>query len=811
MTEDHASSSQGTQGNPDFGDTVAPVPSTSHSTATGGEQLDATFVVQGGVEVDEFGAGTKQERDIAFGVTALESGKVTERQIAKAVSDWTIHGHESLAGHLMGKGLLDPAVRQELEASAATRLKNVGNSIAPADRLSASGLGSLLLVDRLDKQGRVSKLLGIANSAAVTIDDDSRRLNSRFRLLRKLGQGGLGTVWLASDESLRRLVAIKEINPAAQHDEAAIARFKREAEVTGRLEHPGIVPIYQFGTDESTERYFYVMRFLGKQTLQDAIAEYHERREAGHHDPMDLHRLLTAFVSICQSVAHAHSRKIIHRDLKPENVALDNFGQVVLLDWGLAKLNDETGLFELAGSMSSDDPHDSGATVAGQVLGTPMYMAPEQAAGRIDEIDERTDVFGLGAILFAILTGAAPHERSREAASAAGRMAELFSSIVSDPVPDPLLYDPELPADLRAICMKAIAKKRYLRYETAEALADDIQRQMAGEPVRAYEEPASKRIQRWIGDHPRLSQALGVVAAILLAIVFLAAVKTYQDGVTAERDRFAAIKADVREMEINLRSDADDLSKAVRFMSDLPPIGALIDLENQRASADAAEGRDVWRRRLGSIYSGLLKSTPTCLSVTFGKVDEVTFDEIVRVERGSFAGGIPQVLPESRLASFPIDKAGLLVRSLKPGEVLVLDRTVLTVPEAVFSRDHLVLVAGTPIYDQATGEVFGIVAIESNLERMVRELISRVVRPTERVLVLDSKNHVRIDYQEATGFREIPEQVRGEAVVPALDGFLKQTVDTEFSDKRDIYAVKIRFDPRQPDSVITLVLMNAEG
>ncbi|QDT63796.1 serine/threonine-protein kinase [Calycomorphotria hydatis] len=774
------------------------------------EEMGATVLAPQGAGEFDSGIGTKQERDIAFGVVVLDSGQVGERQLARAVTDWTIHGHKPLAAHLVSKGLLDEERRLALEHQAQSRLERLDESIPLNEGNSSTGFNSHTFIDRIDSRGRIARLLGIAKSAAVLAEEDERQLGSRYRLLRKLGQGGLGTVWLAQDENLRRLVAIKEINTIAERDEAAIARFRREAEITGRLEHPGIVPIYQFGTDKESARYFYVMRFLGKQTLQDAINEYHERREAGHHDSMDLHRLLTAFVSVCQSVAHAHSRKIIHRDLKPENVALDNFGQVVLLDWGLAKINDEIGLQELGAATDSGDPHDSGATIAGQVLGTPMYMAPEQAAGRIDEIDERTDVYGLGAILFAILTGAAPHERSRDDLSSSGRMAELFSAIVSNPVPNPRDYDPNLPAELCAICVKATANKRYLRYHSASALADDVERQMAGEPVSAYEEPTSKRVQRWMNEHPRLSQAMGVIGAILLALFVLAGVKTYQDGIEQRRDRYENLRAEARELEINLRSISDNLRDDVRFMADLPPIQQLIDIENERANPNSTDDREVWRTRLGSIYRGLLRAWPAYLSVTFGEFESEMVREIVRTERSIFSNSIPTVLPASRLAEFQAGPAGKLVQTLKPEDVFVIDGSSLNNPDANFSNDNLILIAGTPIYDSVSGEVFGFVAIESNLEQVVRDLVTRVVNRADQILVLDSKGDIRIEYSEGRGIERIsPDD--SEHVLPAkLRSFVDDPKAEVYTDKDHLYAVKVGFDPRQPDSMITLVLLSNE-
>jgi serine/threonine protein kinase len=183
------------------------------------------------------------------------------------------------------------------------------------------------MIPLVNPDERVASLLGLSGGTMMqpgVVED--RRIGARYTLLRRLGQGGLGTVWLARDENLKRYVAVKELNDKCRSHDASLEHFRREAEITGRLEHPGIVPIYQFGVDEKSGKAFYAMRFLGRRTLQDAIDEYHERCETGCENRVLLHRLLAAFVSVCHSVGHAHAQKIVHRDLKPTNVALDEFG-----------------------------------------------------------------------------------------------------------------------------------------------------------------------------------------------------------------------------------------------------------------------------------------------------------------------------------------------------------------------------------------------------------------------------------------------------------------------------------------------------
>ena len=305
---------------------------------------------------------------------------------------------------------------------------------------------------------------------------DARQLDSRYTLIRKIGEGGLGDVWLGRDENLKRNVAIKEMNRSAIGSEKAWQRFHREAEITGHLEHPNVVSLYQSGTDPQTGEPFYVMRFVGKRTLADAIAEYHERCDIGKCDPLILHRLLSAFLDVCQAIAYAHSRGVIHRDLKPENVALDNYGQVIVLDWGLAKLSEDGDL----GAQLSGETHvpDSvlAKTMVGEAIGTPLFMAPEQAAGDLQAIDHKTDIYGLGAILFGILTGSPPHEKSSAGQQGMLPIEEILKTISQNETPSPRDYVKSVPIELEAICKKAMSKKKYARHESASDLATEVER-----------------------------------------------------------------------------------------------------------------------------------------------------------------------------------------------------------------------------------------------------------------------------------------------------------------------------------------------
>jgi len=232
----------------------------------------------------------------------------------------------------------------------------------------------------------------------------------RYTVTRLHATGGIGRVWLARDGSLGRDVALKDLRPERAENPAVWGRFLREAQITGQLEHPGIVPVYELGRRDDGQP-FYTMRFVRGRTLREAVAAYHQKRERRELGALDLRELLTAFIGVCNAIAYAHSKGFVHRDLKPANVVLGEFGEVMVLDWGLAKevgSTPEVPTESLAASHRRASTDSGSQTLEGQILGTPAYMAPEQADGRLSDIDARTDVYGLGAILYEVLTGKPP-------------------------------------------------------------------------------------------------------------------------------------------------------------------------------------------------------------------------------------------------------------------------------------------------------------------------------------------------------------------------------------------------------------------
>ncbi len=310
---------------------------------------------------------------------------------------------------------------------------------------------------------------------------------------------------------------------------------------------------------------FYVMRLVKGRTLREAAADYHAKRGRGEAGPLDLAALLQAFVAVCNAVAYAHACGIIHRDLKGENVVLGEFGEVIVLDWGLAKALDapaEGPAPPAAGGAAADGT----ATVQGQVLGTPAYMAPEQAAGQADRIGRHTDVYGLGALLYQVLTGQPPF-----AGDGAG---EVLRRVRDEEPARPRRHNRAVPAALEAVCLCALAKRPEDRYPSVAELARDVQRWLADEPVWAYREPVIARAARWARRHRTL---VAGVAGLLLAAVAALAV-----GVVVLDQKNQAIAEEKRKTEEKLATvlkvlddTADYVVEHQELLRDFPQISRL--------------------------------------------------------------------------------------------------------------------------------------------------------------------------------------------------------------------------------------------
>jgi WD40 repeat protein len=347
----------------------------------------------------------------------------------------------------------------------------------------------------------------------------------RYRMGDMLGRGGMGDVHAAVDRRLRREVALKTLRADRASDESAV-RFFREAQVTGQLDHPNVVPVYDLGVDADGHP-FYTMKRVGGRSLA----------ELGRTDASDVRRL-QIFVQVCDAIAYAHSRGVIHRDLKPANVMVGDFGEVIVLDWGLAKrvgeLDEASGG---AGATAEGDDEDSELTQADTLLGTPTWMAPEQATG--SPATPLSDQYALGAVLYFLLT--------RETAFQKG--AEALPKVVSGRFRSPRAVRQELSVELEAVILRAMSLDPADRYASVGALRDDVQAWLEGREVSAMRYTRAMRVRKAIRRNRR---TLAVAGSVLAACAALALVVVgwgtwlYVSDIEAEEAATAAAEREAR-------------------------------------------------------------------------------------------------------------------------------------------------------------------------------------------------------------------------------------------------------------------------
>lgn len=721
---------------------------------------------------------SKQERDFVLAALLLRGRHMNERSLRRACRGWTPFGQMPLRDFLLQQKVLPEETLARLEQEGQKWIQSLEQR-SSWNQFHTIARRTSQLLEQIDPSGRVAKVLGLSQIPKRVAGNECREFRSKFRLLRKLGQGGLGAVWLAIDLSLNRYVAVKEILGPGDERSPSHARFRREAEITGRLDHPNIVPLHLLGTNEADGRLFYVMRFLGNETLEDAIRAYHERREAGQETPLAFHRLLTAFVNVCQAIAYAHSRKVIHRDLKPQNVALDSFGQVIVLDWGLAKVlgMEDPAAEQLGTSALHQDSLD--VTMAGQVMGTPMYMAPEQAAGRVDDIDELTDVYGLGAILFSILTGYAPHELSQETLAAGSAMGALLDVIIDQPVCAPRKLNPRIPPALEAICLKAMARDRYLRYESASALSDDLQRWLADEPIVALQEPVSRRVGRWMKAHRFLSQFLGMLSLLAVTAGAMGAIQAYQGTVAAQQLRLQVMADDTRELHAKLTHEIQTLSENARFMASLPPVQ---DVLTSRRQKEASQESD-WTDRLKRTFRGMMDVNPSYTAVTYWIDEADAKGKPIRTEtpdsqRGPLRTDLTEFFGRHLPGITALQRGEIYVGM--PGRITSLPTPAspsrsATVTRRGFDQVGQCLVAGVGVYDQGTDARVGGVVIECDLERLLRDFLRTASSQNVKLDLTDETGRIVMRFSREEGLRSVPSGEQQHSLEPGVQAFFEKS------------------------------------
>ena len=416
-------------------------------------------------------------RDLLFGLLAFQRGGVDRAGLAAAMRAWTPAGSRALSEVLVAQGVLDAPTRARIEGLVEGHLKRLSDD--PALSATAAHVGPAF-------SGRD------AAPTDTQARDPSRGSpdGGRFQVLRPHARGGLGEVFLALDPELNRNVALKQLRESHAHDPVSQSRFLLEAEVTGRLEHPGVVPVYGLGRFPDGRPY-YATRFIEGETLRSAADRFHAPGGAGRGaDAPELafRKLLRAVIDASNTVAYAHSRGVVHRDLKPENIMLGPFGETLVVDWGVAKPLGDSGPEVSGWPDLSTLAEDTGLTRPGAAVGTPQYMSPEQAAGDHDRVGPASDVYGLGATLYYVLVGQVPFGQSD--------LASVLRRVLSGDFPPPRRVRKSVDAALEAVCLKAMALQPEDRHATPLALADALERWLADVRFRAEQELAVNQMKR---------------------------------------------------------------------------------------------------------------------------------------------------------------------------------------------------------------------------------------------------------------------------------------------------------------------------
>ena len=483
------------------------------------------------------------DRSHLIAAFAVQMQFINQDQLHAALKVWRNDQSHTLDEILLEHAWLDHETRELLVAVVERHLQVHGGNVEQG----LAALSDDTMVAELPRHPSVSReqtapqpahdplatVSGAAGNASPSI--------GRFRISGPSIKGGMGKVSPAQDQELHREVALKEIRPEFADDPTCRGRFILEAEITGGLEHPGIVPVYGLGTSPEGHPY-YAMRFIRGSSLQEAIERFHAskrgnaasaeepasdgppRRGHSKFDSLEFRKLLDRFIDVCNAIEYAHSRGVIHRDLKPSNIMLGKYGETLVVDWGLAKVTgrDETPHCADEVTLRPASGSESPITRMGDIQGTPAYMPPEQAAGKLDQIGPASDVYSLGATLYCLLTGRAPFLSDDR--------ANILSRVRAGDFLRPREIDSQVPKTLEAICLRAMALLPADRYPSAQAFADDVERYLAAGPAAARVERLTNPPQRGLMGWAYRNRLLATLILSLVPNAILSVANVWYDG-----------------------------------------------------------------------------------------------------------------------------------------------------------------------------------------------------------------------------------------------------------------------------------------
>lgn len=440
-------------------------------------------------------------------------------------------------------------------------------------------------------------------------------LSTRYRFQSEIGRGGMGAILEVWDEDLRRSLAMKvALGKAGEGSKATkdeldpriLARFLEEAQVTGQLEHPGIVPVHELGLDENGQVYF-TMRLVHGRDLEDIF-----KLVADGKEDWTTTRALGVLLKVCETMEYAHTRGVVHRDLKPANIMVGNFGEVYVMDWGLVhvkgheekhdlRIADSEGMPAKIGSnLVLDRREDSrGAsgvelyTMDGDVIGTPAYMAPEQARGDLSALDGRADIYSLGAMLYRLLSGSMPYTTPEESRSPTEILVQLLNKS-----PKPLAeLNPGLPEELVAICEKAMSRDPAQRYEHMGRFAHDLRAYLEHRVVAAYETGAVAEARKWVRRNRPLAASLAAaILALVAGLVGSIVLKREADNNAQVAEEQRALAVDAALVASQAKRQADDNAALANQRQEQALASAQLAEESAAEAKAAAERAEASKR-----------------------------------------------------------------------------------------------------------------------------------------------------------------------------------------------------------------------
>lgn len=532
----------------------------------------------------------------------------SENQLHEIISSHTLNSTapKRLSQLLVERGLINAEQASGIDDRGSTYrevLRTLGlgaaQATAEADQSSSASEEFDTLMENSSLDTPSSQRSASFFATQPGIPDHFTLRNDRYSKTHPHAEGGLGRVWIAADSELNRKVALKEIQPTHADDPSCRTRFVREAEITSSLQHPGIVPIYGLGC-QADGRPFYAMKFVEGKTLKREIDELFDDQNVHPYKNVKwrirFRRVLNRFLDVCNTIDYAHSRGVIHRDIKPSNIMLGEYGETLVVDWGLAKsISDEETPAQL-----TDTGNNSGdLTMIGTAIGTPAYMSPEQASANDYPVTNRSDVYSLGATLFHLLTGSAPTSTQPGNATANRELSDPDGSEFEsakeqqqfsqyDQLPLPNLLRDTVPRPLSHICLRAMNRDPGARYSSAMELASDIENWLADQPISAYRESPAEKTIRWAKSHPTtlVSTLVASILVVAASIIGLSLRNRYQLDILKEQQEQTRITQEHRQ-QISAAVDAAEASAiaeigngryeaAIEFLA-----GSLQQLENE--------------------------------------------------------------------------------------------------------------------------------------------------------------------------------------------------------------------------------------